>query len=133
MNNELSYEEWVEAGDELQFMYSSIYWWLGAWLNEGERRYGEKYVQGINLTGNALENLKKFKYVEDRVKESTRHPSLSWTHHYYVCHLTEEEQVEWLHHAEKNELSSREFKKALDNAGASKKTAHKVKIDWMVE
>lgn len=104
----MTFERWQAEGSAFQKIGGAINWWLGDWLNEGERRYGETYSQAIEVTGHKLEQLTVCKYVASRVKRLMRVKNLSWTHHRYVAHLSDIEQADILHCADGLRLSSRE-------------------------
>jgi len=64
-------------------------WWLGDWLNYGERQYGEMYSQAIEEVNLDYGTLRNFKYVSSRIELSRRRDKLSWFHHREVaaqCH-----------------------------------------------
>lgn len=105
----MTYDQWEAIGQKFQRMHGSINWWLGTWINEGEKRFGEKYTQAIQLTGHGLENLKKAAWVERNVKKEDRIDSLSWTHHHHVAHLDPVAQRALLAAAAKHGLTSREI------------------------
>ena len=128
---DMTYEEWEKIGQRFQQINGSINWWLGDWLNEGERRYGETYSQAVELTGHKIDHLIKCKQVAGSVKSWTRVQLLSWTHHRYIAHLPESEQAMWLNHAADHGLSSRDLKKALELANAQKKPAEKTELNWV--
>ncbi|MDA2921099.1 hypothetical protein MYX76_16680 [Desulfobacterota bacterium AH_259_B03_O07] len=69
--------------------------WLGDWLNYGERKYGEKYSQALEQTDYEYDTLRKFGYVSDRVEIGNRFPELDWTHHMVVAPLEPKEQIKW--------------------------------------
>ena len=129
----MTYAEWAEIGSKFQYVNGSINWWLGDWLNEGEKRYGETYAQAIELTGNRLEHLKQCSWIANSVKSCTRVHDLTWTHHRYVAHLPESEQRLWLEHAVDHSLSSRELKQALEQANADRKPLSQPNPDWLPE
>ena len=130
---QMTYAEWAEIGSKFQYVNGSLNWWLGDWINEGESRYGEMYAQAIELTGNSLENLKKYKQIAFNVKKWTRVHDLSWTHHRYIAHLPEEEQRLWLEHTIEHGLSSRELKQALEQANANRKPLPQPDLNWLPE
>lgn len=129
----MTFAQWAEIGSKFQYVSGSLNWWLGDWLNEGEKRYGETYAQAIELTGSKIDSLYDYSYVASKVKFSLRNKNLSWTHHKYIAHLPEGEQCIWLAHADEHSLSSRELKLALEQAGASKKQLPKPELDWLPE
>ncbi|MBK8467769.1 MAG: hypothetical protein IPL32_18310 [Chloracidobacterium sp.] len=115
----MTYDQWEAIGRDFQLMQASGKWWLGAWLNEGEKRFGETYTQAIELTGHGLENLKKAAWVERNVKKEDRVEGLSWTHHHDVAHLPAHVQRALLAEALRLDLSTRELKIEVKNYQAS--------------
>jgi len=109
----LTFEQWQEVGRKLQTVSGSVRWWVGDWLNEGERRYGETYTQAIEVTGNKLQYLKDCKWVAAAVEKSYRKDVLSWTHHKHVAKLDSVAQVTLLNFAAEHELSSSELLDAV--------------------
>jgi len=109
----LSFEQWQEVGRKFQQVSGSVRWWVGDWLNEGERRYGETYTQAIEVTGNKLQYLKDCKWVAAAVEKSYRKDVLSWTHHKHVAKLDSVAQVTLLSFAAEHELSSSELLDAV--------------------
>jgi hypothetical protein len=109
----LSWERWTEIGATLQQMERSVQWWIGDWLNYGERAYGEKYAQAIETTGMKCQTLMNCAYVASKIDLPARVDSLSWTHHREVAALEPAEQVEWLAKAEAEHMTSRELHEAV--------------------
>lgn len=113
----MTFDEWSEAGLTLQTLNRSVNWWLGDWINHGESAYGEKYAQAIEYTDTSVENLKKFSAVAVRCPREIRRAELSWTHHFYVAYLPEEQRGPTLELAERFSLATRTVKSlsALSN------------------
>lgn len=109
----MTYAQWAEIGSKFQYISGSLNWWLGDWINEGEKRYGETYTQAIEVTGHKTEHLKQCAGVARAVKKCTRVHDLSWTHHRHVAHLDEIAQQQLLHFAAEHDLSSREILEAV--------------------
>lgn len=105
----LEYDKWTNIGCTLQTVNRSMRWWLGDWLNHGEATYGETYAQAILVTDSALETLKKYKAIAERVRKEDRLPGLSWTHHFCVAYLPQQEHHELLQLAFFVGLPSRDF------------------------
>lgn len=116
---DMTYLEWEAEGRKFQSMSESLNWWIGDWLNEGERRYGETYTQAIAVTGHKLDQLTVCKYVASHVRRAVRVAGLSWTHHRYVAHLDEAAQQSLLAAAARLNLSSRELQEAVDDYEAA--------------
>lgn len=116
---DLSYAQWQAIGYTMQQVNRSLNWWLGDWLNEGERRYGETYAQAIEVTDSSVDTLRKYKWVASRVAREDRNKILSWTHHVLVANLEATEHKPLLDLAERFELPTRTFKQFIDlDAGA---------------
>ena len=84
---DLTYSEWEEIGLSLQMMGKAIQWWIGDWINFGERRYGESYAQAIEVTGYAYGSLRNAAWVASEIELSRRRDNLSWSHHNEVASL----------------------------------------------
>ena len=111
---EMTYEKWERVGFPPQTVHRSMRWWLGAWLNSGETKYGETYTQAIIATDTALETLKKYKSTAERISAQDRIADLSWTHHFYVAYLPKEEHHTLLRIAYHMELTSRQFRAVVE-------------------
>jgi hypothetical protein len=109
----LSYERWQEIGATLQNMERSVAWWIGDWLNYGERTYGETYAQAVEATGMKTQTLLNYASVASRVDLPTRVDSLSWSHHREVAALEPPKQVALLARAEAEHLSTRELRQLV--------------------
>lgn len=105
----MTFQQWAEIGRKFQQIDTSINWWLGDWLNEGDKRYGETYAQAIEVTGHKIDQLQECKRVSASVKSANRLAFLSWTHHKHVAPLPEDEQLSLLATALENDWSSREL------------------------
>jgi len=105
----MTFQQWAEIGRKFQQIDTSINWWLGDWLNEGDKRYGETYAQAIEVTGHKIDQLQECKRVSASVKSANRLALLSWTHHLRVASLSDEEQRLLLAAAVEHDWSSREL------------------------
>jgi len=79
-----------EVGHLLGRMESGVNWWIGDWLN-----YGEKYEEAEALEKWEYGTLAHMKWVSGMFQICRRRQNLSWSHHYEVASfegLTEEEQ-----------------------------------------
>lgn len=108
--SDMSYEEWEHIGRTFQQLGRSLNWWVGDWLNEGERKYGEMYSQALDITGLALETLSKYKRVAARVPPDIRRADLSWSAHFAVAYGEEHLRGPLLEMAAHYSLSSRDLK-----------------------
>jgi N6-adenosine-specific RNA methylase IME4 len=108
---DLSFEEWEAVGRDLGRIDSARQWWIGDWLNFGERVYGESYAQGMESTGLEYNTLAHYAHVANRVW--IRSQTLSWNHHREIAKLESEAQEVWLVWAEVKEWTVRELRKAI--------------------
>lgn len=124
---QMTYDEWRTIGATMQQLSRYIPMWLGDWLNEGERRYGETYTEAILFTDRSIEQLQQYKWVMGKVPISVRQDNLTFTHYRLVAKLPEDEQAHWLAIAHKNELSTEELRQLIQPAmtpSTPKPTAH---------
>jgi len=105
----LTWDEWIKVGRSLSGYLRSVHWWIGDWLNYGERRYGERYSQALSETGFSYDTLAQDKWVASRFPPEARRPVLSFSHHREVAKLPEPERHAWLEAAERRGLTSREL------------------------
>jgi phage N-6-adenine-methyltransferase len=117
----MTYEQWADIGGKFQYIDSARNWWLGDWLNEGEKRYGEKYAQAVEVTGHKLDHLQACGWVAANVTCTTRVVHLSWTHHRYVAKLDESAQRSLLTFAAEHNLSSRDLLESVREYDANLK------------
>lgn len=106
----LTYEKYAQIGRTFQQIRQSLNWWMGDWMNEGEMRFEDMYLQAIEETGKAVETLIKWKAVSQRIPRNIRQAPLSWTHHFYVAYIEVEHRGPSLELALNVGLSSRELK-----------------------
>ena len=99
IGEDLSFEEWAKLGETLKVVHRATLFWIGDWLNYGERKYGEMFAQAIDATYYSLSTLQTAKWVSDRIECSIRMESLTWNHHQLVAPLEPEEQGQWLERA----------------------------------
>jgi hypothetical protein len=98
-NGSPSITEWLQVGKALKEAHGATQWWIGDWLNYGERAYGEAYTQAINELGLSYGHLANLKYCANRIGISLRNENLSWNHHKIVAPLEPDEQEYWLQKA----------------------------------
>lgn len=120
----LEYNEWVRIGDCLKLVEGSVQWWLGDWLNYGERKYGEMYTQAIEETELDYGTLRNIKWIASSVGLSLRNDNLSFNHHKEVAPLPPETQVLFLNKAVNENLSVRELRDEVRSAQRQLKEAN---------
>jgi hypothetical protein len=113
VEGEPSFELWQAVGVKLQAMKNAIQWWIGDWLNYGERRWGEMYAQAVEQTSYTEGSLANMKWVADSVQPSSRNENLSYSHHVAVAPLPPVAQEQWLAEAEIQGLTTRQLQRAI--------------------
>lgn len=75
------YEVWEALGKRLLLNGRAHQWWLGDWLNEGEKVYGETYTQAIDETGYEYQTLANMAWVASQFGVSRRRENVPWSLH----------------------------------------------------
>lgn len=111
----LTFAEWRELGRALGRIGSGHQWWIGEWLLYGEHHYGEKYKEASAILGGlyTAHTLENIQWVADRVQDSRRRESLTWTHHETVAGFEPAEQKRWLRAAEENGWTTADLRTAI--------------------
>lgn len=110
---DLDFDAWQDAGRMLGRIGRACQWWIGDWLNYGERAYGEKYSQALEVTGLEYGTVANCAYVASRVEISRRRENLSWSHHYEIAAQDPDDQDEWLDRAAADGLTHKELRRAV--------------------
>lgn len=112
----LSRSDWERIGEQLTLMEGAVQWWIGDWLNFGEKTYGETYRVAAISTGYAEESLQNMASVAKKVEFSLRNENLSWNHHKEVAALEPDKQTTMLAKAESESLSVRDLREKVKQA-----------------
>ena len=115
-----TFEEWQNCGEFLKRAEKSVQFWIGNWLNYGEKKYGEMYTQAIDETDYEEKTLRNAKWVSSKVELSRRRDNLTFSHHAEVAQLSPQEQEFWLDKAADENLSVRDLRQAIRNKNISK-------------
>src|SRR5919201_4671058 len=75
---DLPLERWQAIGQQLRGIEGSMRWWIGDWLNFGERSYGKGYKAAEKATGYDNGTLRNLKSVAAKFELSRRRDNLSW-------------------------------------------------------
>jgi phage N-6-adenine-methyltransferase len=113
VNGEVAYEDWAAFGETLQRVEGSINWWIGDWINYGERKYGEAHTQAMEATGKAYTTIANCAWVASKIDFSRRRENLSWSHHMEIAKCEPDEQLYWLDRAEKESWSVAELRRMM--------------------
>ena len=106
----LSFAEWEEFGKGLVLIHNLSPLWIGDWLCEGDRRWGEMYAQAEAITGLSVDTLSHYKYVASSVPKENRIVGLKLSHYRAVAKMPVGEQKEVLEDAAKDKLTVAELK-----------------------
>lgn len=108
-----SFEQWEECGKFLKNANGAVHFWIGDWLNYGERKWGEMYSQALEETDYNYGTLRNDKWVASRVDLSLRGDNLSFSHYKQIADLEPEEQKELLTQAVDQQMPVSAFSKAV--------------------
>lgn len=111
-----TFEEWEECGLLLAHIQKRVHWWIGDWLNYGERRWGEMYAQAMSESGFNYQTVANDRYVAGKIEFSRRRENLTFSHHVEVASLPPPEQDRWLDYAEEEELTTRQLRQEIKQA-----------------
>lgn len=98
----LTFDQWQQVGFTLRRINKAWKWWVGDWLNYGERTYGEMYSQAMEETGLKYNELAQIAHVARQIDPSMRHEGLPWTSHAAVAKLDKDQAIALLNRAEQN-------------------------------
>lgn len=110
---ELTVDEWRAVGGELGQSARAVQWWVGDWINYGDKIYGSTYEAALEVTGLSLKTLQNYASVSRKVESSRRRELLDWTTHAEVAALEPAEQDRVLSEAEAQGLSKREVRQLV--------------------
>jgi len=88
-----TFHDWQQCGLFIQEAEKSVQFWIGDWLNYGQKAWGKKYEEALEKTGLDYQTLRDYKWVASHVPLSLRHDKLSFHHHREVASLDTEKQV----------------------------------------
>lgn len=91
-----SLHEWQECGRFLRHAEISVHFWIGDWLNFGERAFGTPYEKAIEETGFDYQTLATAKWVAGKIELSRRRETISFEIHKEAAALPPDEQEVFL-------------------------------------
>lgn len=97
--------EWERCGEVLHRIEGAVQWWLGDWLNYGEKAYGEKYAEALDATGFEQHTLENYAYVAGNIKTSLRREDVSYSIHKEIAPLPVDQQKHILARAADEQLT----------------------------
>lgn len=111
IREQLDFDSWRALGEQLKLIEGSVLWWIGDWLNYGEKRYGETYAQALDATDYSYTTLTHAKRVSAAYESCNRLQNLSWLHHREA--LSADDREEALSWAATNGASAAELKRHI--------------------
>lgn len=124
---DLSFDEWREMGQALQQMERSVQWWLGAWWEYGERKWGELSAQAVKeMTGHERSTVWNYASVYRAFNDgetSRAREELSFRHHMAVAPVARDDPAraaELLSLAVERSLTSDELRDEVKRAAREK-------------
>ena len=109
----LPWADYPRTGQLLGRIGRGVQWWIGDFLVQGQRMYGEKFAQGAEALEYDAKTLTNLAWVAERVASSRRRAGLSFAHHAEVAALEALEQETWLARAETEGWTRHQLRKAL--------------------
>ena len=104
-------EEWLEFGERLNFIETSVQWRVGDYLAYGEFKYGEKYAQALNES--QANSWKVYQWVAKRVPKHVRNPELPWSYYRDIARYNPDIQEKIVDHLHTSNATGRELSKWL--------------------
>ena len=109
----LTIEQWMAAGESLKVLESAVPWWVGDWLRYGEEKFGEMYSQALREVDRSKQTMMNWAWVAGKFDPSRRRENLSFSHHAEVAGLEEDQQDEWLDRAEQEDWSKTRLREEI--------------------
>lgn len=135
-NPDLTYDDWENIGRCIGFVGNAWQWWVGDWINFGDKLFGEEAAAAIDdratrydvarrVTGGIpVGTLTNIASICARIAKSRRRPELTIYQHEPVAALEPDDQTMWLTKAVDEQWSRDDLRAALrEAAGDGKKTA----------
>lgn len=112
-DEDIGFEEWNKFGKMAFVLSGAMLWYVGDWINFGEKKFGEKYSQALDCTKYDYGTLRNAAWVANRVPVHIRRPNLSWRHHAEVAKFKPEDQNTILDMAQSHDMSSNSLREFL--------------------
>lgn len=111
VTGEPNFDTWEQMGQQLQYIEGAVHWWIGDWLNYGERRWGEMYSQALEETGLKYQTLANDKWVAGKIDFSVRTEKLDFRKYEIIAGLDDPEaRHRWINIAAEENLTHRDLR-----------------------
>lgn len=117
IDKDATYDEWNQIGMVLVRIHNSEPFWIGDWINYGEKKFGETYSEAKAITHLEYGTLAHYKMVATKIPKEERVASVSFSHHRMLSNVEPKERRRLLEMAAKDALSVLELK---ETAGQQK-------------
>lgn len=108
-----TFEQWLEVGAFIKQAHGAVHFWIGDWLNYGEKVFGESYSVALDQSSYEYQTLASDKWVAGRIDPISRRETLSFEHHKEVADLDKEDQEVLLKQAEEHKLNRKTFRSVV--------------------
>lgn len=109
----VTYEEWEVYGRRLAIAERGIQWAIGDWIRHGEKAYGDKYTQAIELCGLKRQTLANYAFVAGAIETYRRRDIVDFSTHAEVASLPVAEQEKILSRAAKEDTPRHSVRKEV--------------------
>ena len=110
---DLSYERYEALLSVLGRAHRTLTWVIADAINEGEKRYGEKYAQAVELLNMTPETLMNYASIARKVPRERRRVGVPFSVHALVAPLEPSQQTLWLDRTVKNDWTRAELREKL--------------------
>jgi hypothetical protein len=110
-----TFEQWLAVGVFIKQAQGAVHFWIGDWVNYGEKVYGESYAQALDHSSYEYQTIANDKWVAGRIHPIRRRESLTFDHHATVAEMEEEDQEILLKEAVDKKLSTKAFRSLVRN------------------
>jgi hypothetical protein len=104
---------WRSIGEQLGRAHRASGWWIGDWINYGEKRWGEKYEEALLVTGLSYSTLRSYASICRDIPNVVRHNKVSFRAHAAIAPLPDQDKVAWLEKAADEGWGSNDLRAAL--------------------
>lgn len=111
----MPFTSWERLGKQIALITDSSTWWLGDWLNYGEKTFPDRYQRAIAGTSLNYQTLRNYAWVARRFPMHRRRDRVSFQHHAELASLPPDEQDEWLDRVEQHRWSRNQLRQQLRN------------------
>ena len=60
-------EQWLDVGEFINKSQRAVHFWIGDWLNFGEKAWGERYQEAVDRTRFDVQKLRNDKWIASRI------------------------------------------------------------------